>query len=241
MIIGISGKMGSGKNLVASIINQLTENKFEEKCFAGKLKDIICLLIGCTREQLENRTFKETPLGEEWKCWQYNDCGNSMRWKDHKDTPEWPPLLSVDKVENMINGYQRELTPRLLLQLLGTQCGREIIHPNIWVNALMADYKGQLEEVAGSGMFSRAAMFTKYPNWIITDVRFPNEVKAIHDKDGIVIRVNRPIAVIQELPIHESETALDDYRNFDAYISNHGTIEDLVEKVRAILISKKFI
>ena len=33
-----------------------------------------------------------------------------------------------------------KLTPRKLLQLLGTDCGRDIIHPNIWVNALFADY-----------------------------------------------------------------------------------------------------
>ena len=53
-IIGISGKKTVGKNTIAKIINQLTNNKYEEKCFADKLKDIVCLLIGCTREQLED-------------------------------------------------------------------------------------------------------------------------------------------------------------------------------------------
>ena len=33
----------------------------------------------------------------------------------------------------------------------------------------------------------------EYPNWIITDCRFPNEAKAIKDRDGISIRVNRII------------------------------------------------
>ena len=38
-IIGISGKKTVGKNTIAKIINQLTNNKYEEKCFADKLKD----------------------------------------------------------------------------------------------------------------------------------------------------------------------------------------------------------
>ena len=86
MLIGISGKMGSGKNLVCTIIQGLTAAKkhnienpsfewikkyyinsiWEQKAFAGKLKDFVCILIGCTREQLEDREFKEKELGEEW-------------------------------------------------------------------------------------------------------------------------------------------------------------------------------
>ena len=31
----------------------------EIKKFADKLKDIVCLLIGCTREQLEDQEFKK--------------------------------------------------------------------------------------------------------------------------------------------------------------------------------------
>jgi len=33
---------------------------------------------------------------------------------------------------------------------------------------------------------------------------------------------------------HPSETALDDYQKFDYVIQNDGTIEDLIEKVKAI-------
>ena len=41
-------------------------SNYQIKKFADKLKDIACLLIGCTREQLEDREFKEKELGEEW-------------------------------------------------------------------------------------------------------------------------------------------------------------------------------
>jgi len=113
------------------------------------------------------------------------------------------------------------LTPRKLLQLLGTEAGREIIHPNIWVNALFADY-------------------SKDSNWIITDVRFPNEAKAIKDKGGILIRINRPQYLDNGLVIrkneHLSETSLDDYDKFDYVIENDGTVQDLIDKVKALNI-----
>ena len=63
-IIGISGKKTVGKNTIAKIINQLTNNKYEEKCFADKLKDIICILVNCNREQLEDESIKSLSLQE---------------------------------------------------------------------------------------------------------------------------------------------------------------------------------
>lgn len=227
-LIAISGKMQSGKNTVASIINKLTNNKYEEKCFADKLKNIVCLLIGCTREQLEDQEFKEKELGEEWTIQKMYDTG----------------------IEPMIETYQ--LTPRLLLQLLSTECGREILHPNIWVNALFVDYKvigdnlleGEIRKVRDEDLI--------YPNWIITDMRFPNELEAVKDRGGITIRVNRPceecgvleghkmVAHKNKPSTHESETALD-LAEFDFVIENSGSIEELIEKVKIILIELKVI
>ena len=40
-------------------INIIEESGLENRKFADKVKDIVCLLIGCTREQLEDRDFKE--------------------------------------------------------------------------------------------------------------------------------------------------------------------------------------
>lgn len=89
-IIAMSGKMQSGKNTVALIIQYLydknnleyknkdTEEDFnsyiknkhylksnwKQVAFADKLKDIICLLINCTREQLEDESIKSLSLQE---------------------------------------------------------------------------------------------------------------------------------------------------------------------------------
>lgn len=89
------------------------------------------------------------------------------------------------------------------------------------------------------------------PNWIITDVRFPNEAQAIKDRGGIVIRVNRfseeqKIALLKaranrpnnaiELALkeeHPSETALDNYE-FDHVVENNGSIEELVDKIKSL-------
>ncbi len=226
-LIGISGKISSGKDTVGSMLQYLTRrdlmpnfksyedfianphsevyHTYKIKKFADKLKDMACLLIGCTREQLEDREFKEKELGEEWWYYKY---GNSLySYKTEKtflirvmNSEFLEPCTEEDLTNCLI-----KLTPRKLLQLLGTDCGRDIIHPNIWVNALFADYKlddGKVIEpiikenkdkypigfAPAKQMYFRNPQF---PNWIITDVRFPNEAKAIKDRGGIVIRVNR--------------------------------------------------
>ena len=77
-----------------------------------------------------------------------------------------------------------------------------------------------------------------YPSWCITDTRFPNEVKAIKKKDGIVIRINRESAYNST---HSSEIALDNYEDFDYTIDNNNCIDCLIEKVKEILKHEKII
>lgn len=104
------------------------------------------------------------------------------------------------------------MTYRQFLQLLGTDAIRKNLHPNAWVNATMADYKpGE--------------------HWLITDVRFPNEAQAIIDRGGVVIRVVRDESISNSLNLHESETALDDWK-FDHIIRNYGTLSQLEQEVK---------
>ena len=296
MIIGISGKIGSGKDTVGKIIqwsidqdglvthngkpfgeNTLKdcidfinsgenlefpeETDWQIKKFADKLKDTVCLWTGCTREQLENANFKNKELGEEW--WYYKMPGPTpgsyymnpyLEWKDIKtEATDFSSYLLV------------KLTYRMLLQLLGTDCGRNIIHPNIWVNALFAEYKEKWNDPApiegndytiktleimsddvyrityGEG--SEAEVYKHEitsPNWIITDMRFPNELEAVKNRGGISIRVIRDKLGFLTENEHESETALDN-ANFDYIIFNNGSIEELIEKVKEILIKEKII
>ena len=66
-IIGINGKIGSGKDTVANIIKELSpEYGWENKKFAGKLKTIASILTGIPVEKFEIQQFKTTKLGKEW-------------------------------------------------------------------------------------------------------------------------------------------------------------------------------
>ena len=409
-LIGVSGKISSGKDLTGDIIRYLTsplniertsfddfvkhfgkrrgyESPFKIKKFADKLKDIVCLMLGCTRDQLEDRDFKEKELGEEWWYW-YDEVINKISCAYSETT------------------YQREshqftlikLTPRRILQLLGTEAGREIIHPLIWINALMSEYKPisdistsntftdnrlvhgykntkiwrtyynikqrcnnkkhprykdygakgiemcqdwendimsfinwaiqnnyneklTIDRIDNTGNYSpencrcvsystqaintnirkdnttgyRGVSYEKnnnnriraniqingkvkflgyfntleeaseayelafmerenlyeeqekdnliYPNFIITDMRFPNELEAVKSKGGITIRIERPNereTDASERALHPSETALDNAK-FDYVVYNTGTIEDLIKKIKDILIKEEII
>src|SRR5687767_11366847 len=179
MIIGISGKIGSGKDTVGMIIQGLTVNpnadfdwikKFHPNSiwkvhkFAGKLKDITCLLIGCTREQLEDQNFKNSELPKEW---------------DYKELFREKRIITLDPDNEYPHIPFKKMTPRIMLQLLGTNAGRDIIHPNIWVNSLFADYR-PLDDTRRASM-GNVLDYSDciFPNWIITDMRFPNEKKAV--------------------------------------------------------------
>ena len=230
MIIGISGKIGSGKDTIGLIINYLTLQylkhnpqyelqdyiedmdfneerigKNKKKKFADALKNIVCILLGCTRKQLEDREFKEKELGEEW--WYYKlisqnetpkEISHKPLFTSYEEALEFKHWYCSDK--SLFEPVLIKLTPRLLLQLLGTDCGRNIIHPNIWVNALMSEYKNdyewsiQIQKEQSSkieNFLHKPNIEEGFPNWIITDMRFPNELKAVKDRGGISIRVNR--------------------------------------------------
>jgi hypothetical protein len=279
MIIGINGKIGSGKDTVGRIIQYLTSESgnsnssrhrtyeeflkrgggsnlrnfdqhyvsdWEIKKFAGKLKTIASLLTGIPIEKFEDQEFKKTYLGEEW------------------NSPYNIPFSGPDFVE-----HDGGMTVRTLLQKLGTEAMRDGLHENVWVNALFADYRiipAKFEDLKeGEDILTKE---WEYPNWIITDMRFPNEMKAVKERKGITIRVVREhdikvqhsgdpddfhiekfdntnpkhvaLKLGQLLNLHPSETALDD-AEFDYEIINDGTIEDLIEKVKEILIKENII
>lgn len=60
MLIGITGHKFSGKSTVAKMLSEMLG--YETHSFADKLKDITCILSGCTREDLESYDFKENEL-----------------------------------------------------------------------------------------------------------------------------------------------------------------------------------
>lgn len=273
MILGINGRINSGKDTVGKIIQiltsfpristeralayidkELTNNEFEIHKFADTLKDIVCILIGCTREMLEDRRIKSLSLQE------LADKG--IISKEFVDLRE---NLLVDINGIMKNKITKKSTIRDVMQVLGTDLFRNQIHPNIWVNSLMSKYKPKWVNTGDSVVEEDVSIQKKYPSWIITDLRFPNEAEAIKQKGGIIINISRPKNDIEGhydccksedgccireerdycpedgcLEEHYSETALNGYE-FDEYIVNDETIEQLIEKMRIILKSYNII
>ena len=118
----------------------------------------------------------------------------------------------------MKNKINKNSTLREVLQIVGTELLREGFNKNVHVASTMANIKDK-------------------DNVIITDLRFPNEMEAVKKKGGITIRVNRPGLTKSN---HLSETSLDS-AEFDYEIDNNGTISDLVDKIRNILIENNLI
>ena len=211
MIIGISGYSGSGKDLVGTIIQEISLNKWHIKKWAGKLKTIASILTGIPVENFEDQEFKKTLLGPEW------------------GTVKDIPLNAVPVFADI--QFNSLMTVRDFLQKLGTDAIRDSLHENTWVNATMIDYKKESSE-CGISKIGTIVNCVDYPNWIITDTRFPNEAEAIKKAGGIVIRVDRP--GVKPINDHPSETGLDDWK-FDYKIANVSDIKALSLSVQMIL------
>lgn len=184
MIIGISGKAGSGKDTAAKMLEVLYANpdiSYED--FANRrYKNFADILIVHFADALKEAAQVLFRLGE-WEI-------NTQEGK--KTTINW-----IGK------------TVRELLQGIG-QGLRDAIDFDLWVKILFANTKG-------------------WSNYIIADVRYPNEIKAIKERNGILLRIDRKGAGAGN---HSSETALDDYKEWDVHIENNSSIEDLFEAMR---------
>ncbi|MGW2863105.1 deoxynucleotide monophosphate kinase family protein [Streptomyces sp. NPDC001205] len=108
---------------------------------------------------------------------------------------------------------------REALQRCGTEAGRHVLGPDVWVNALFQDEQDWDAPV------------------VITDVRFPNEAQAIKDRGGLVVEVRRPKQILINGADHISENALKDW-DFDVIVLNTGTIEDLHKSATCLLSTR---
>jgi hypothetical protein len=151
----------------------------------------------------------------------------AREWREQVDT-WWATRLNMP-----------ELTPRWILQQWGTEVCREGFHDDMWIASLENKLRNSTDDI------------------VISDCRFPNEIKSIKAAGGIVIRVRRgpepdwyndaeemnsvarpnhmsAKARIDKLGIHASETAWVGTR-FDHVLTNDSSIDDLYAKVLSII------
>ena len=225
----------------AYVLNRINiyVSSWQVKKFASTLKEIVSILTGFKVEDLEKEEIKNTNLFLSYKL--LNKKANTFEiFASMEDLVErlnhlrtiYLDIYSAEEVNDLFVQETISVTPRLLLQTIGTDIVRTI-NPNIWVNKLMNDYFSYADAISGTSEIKKL-----YPNWCITDVRFPNEVKAIKEKNGIIIRINRETDYVSN---HSSEIALDNYEDFDYTIDNNNCIDCLIEKVKEILKHEKII
>lgn len=248
MIYSISGKIGSGKDLAGEMLEYILGNpddsyddfknsiaystEWTVKKWADILKDIVCVLINCTRDQLEDRDFKEKELGYKWSYYYLVRPSSGKKVGFTIFDNEASAMVSALMYSFKVDIVKKTHTPRTILQLLGTEAGRKIIHPNIWVNALMSSYNSKC-------------------NWIITDTRFENELDAVKSVGGKTIILERgwglrtPYKDVDDFVVnstiedyekynHPSETALD-HAVFDHVINNNKSQKHLFNQLKSII------
>ena len=192
----------------------------------------ICGLIGSGKDTvaqtlIDNHNFVKTSFADRLKdavavmfSWDRElldgKTDESRAWREQKDE-FWSAETG------------REITPRLVLQEFGTECMRVGFFDGIWVS-----------------LTKQHLLQNKDKNFVITDVRFPNEAKMILEAGGQVWRVKRGIdpmwfRVYQDIgvepkDVHESEWRWANVK-FDGIIGNNGTMEDLKNQVQDHLAS----
>ena len=153
----------------------------------------------------------------------------AREWREQVD-PWWAKRLDIP-----------HLTPRYILQQWGTEVCRKGFHDDIWIASLENKLRNSRDDV------------------VISDCRFPNEIRAIKQAGGIVVRVVRGAepewynaAVsrnrgpdgnptwalsgrkLEQLGVHDSETAWVGTK-FDAVLNNNGTQDDLYQQVKRLV------
>jgi hypothetical protein len=179
-------------------------HEFRRDSFASTLKDAVSAVFGWDRELLEGRTKQ------------------AREWREQVD-PWWAERLNMPT-----------LTPRLMLQLWGTEVCRRAFHDDIWIASLENKIRTSTDHV------------------VVSDCRFPNEIRAIKSAGGRVVWVQRgdlpewyDLAVESNRggfnhmataypDVHVSETAWVG-TEFDAVINNNGTIEELYDQIRNLV------
>jgi len=145
------------------------------------------------------------------------DTDESRQWREQRDD-----FWSAET--------EMEVTPRLVLQLFGTDCLRNGFHDGVWVSLL------------------KKHMLDNPGNYVIPDVRFRNEQNMIRELGGEIWRVQRGDIpewygcamldnttgsnLMEAYDVHPSEYKWIDMNNkFDVTLYNEGTIEDLRQLV----------
>lgn len=178
---------------------------FKLYSFADLLKRDVCIgLLGLTEEQcFGTDEQKNTETHLRWE----NMPGvvTSITDEPHDECPDdWVINGRLGpyyvKRGDIIYHNPGPMTAREVMQFVGTDVFRKMYH-DVWAQGTVNRILKENSEFA-----------------VLTDLRFPNEVQAVQNAGGKVIRFTRCKTDPDQ---HASEIALDDFDGFDAVIDNH--------------------
>lgn len=135
MLIGICGFQSSGKDTITDYL--IKEYGFIKMSFASKLKDIISIIFGWSRDKLEGLTKED----REWR---------------EKIDPWWSQTLKMP-----------QLTPRYVMQYFATDLFRNKFHPDIWVKIVENELNKLLEDSTKPNIVISDCRFENEINMII--------------------------------------------------------------------------
>lgn len=232
MRIAFIGKMFSGKTTAADYMTNV--HAHERMAFARPVKELSAEILTLIESRIGQHLthFVVAPQKTEQEL---ADLREEI--ERHYEQPKHTPLIisqpdvqiqKLKKVWTFADVEQKKGNPaiRKLLQLVGTELGRELIgYENVWVDKLINAAYG-------------------IENVVVDDCRFPNEAAALREHGFRLVRVTRPEidrmlmmkdkypTSWQEVMSHASETSLDD---FEADMVIYAeTVDSLLEQVEGL-------
>lgn len=242
MIIALNSYISGGKDTSAKIIQALyPEYNWQVKKFAHPLKQIVSILTGISVEDLDKQEVKNSKMSDEWTCWKlsfdtdHNGISHNV-WKVFSTEDEARDYMDENYI---VGGLLQQYLPtyREFMQIVGTDLFRDKWHPDTWVNVLMKDYKKLYlndpwyndKDIFSVSELDEMLHPPILPNWVIADLRFKNEYKAIKDRNGITIHIKR----YKPTDFHDSEIQLNDCK-FDYTVYNTKDISYLTDQIKEV-------
>lgn len=126
-------------------------------------------------------------------------------------------LEELDREKETPLAFLDGATPRQMMQTLGTEWGRAMVHPELWTRSWAQRYRSYID--AGADL-------------VVTDVRFENEAEIIWSAGGYVVELHRP--GLSSDDSHISEAGLPG-RLIHASLYNDCDMETLQQRVADML------
>lgn len=120
--------------------------------------------------------------------------------------------------ETVIDGLGK--SPRQIMQTLGTDWGREMVHPMLW-------------EIVALRKIKEIRRHSPMASIVITDVRFGSEANLVRQQGGQLWHIVRPNNPLQVNP-HKSENPIRRHKG-EPRLINDGTLAQLTAKIDALL------